>query len=250
MTWQLNGNIATGQVLLADNNWFEVTLDVNRPGPGIAAMQFGGKQLDGFWQEITGNLFASPPGIDELYVRGSDVVCQYAEHQDSHLTPTIYWSLQPTDDQRAILLDIRIAVQTSTLGTQPETQIQWHWPEGQYEEFALSESLILQLTQESVQPLPYLDPSVTENYRFALIDFEGADLRLLPMVHLSDYAGEQFGTLAENYVLNQKLSLPLLEKGVIRTARIRCLIAPRSLSDDELLRQTLEYFQSTLPLAT
>ena len=250
MTWQLNGNLATGKVLLADNTAFEVTLDTHRTGPGIAAMQFGGKPLDGFWQEITGNLFASLPEIQEVYVRGSDVICHYAEQKESELTPTIYWSLDSTDDLHAIQLDVRIAVQTSTLGTQPETQIQWHWPEGQHRELALTESLIDQLTQELTQPLPYLDPSVAENYRLGLIHFESADIVLLPMVHLSDYAGEQFESPTNHLVLNQKLSLPLLEKGVIRTARIRCLIAPSSLSDAELLQQTLGYFQSTLPLAT
>jgi hypothetical protein len=250
MTWQLNENIATGKVQLAGETTFEITLDASRPGPGIAAVKIGDQQLEGFWQEITGNLFASPPEIQELYVRGSDLICHYAEAGVSQLTPTIYWSLKTAKDHRAVILDIRIAVQTSTLGTQPETQVQWHWPHGKHRELALSESLIAQLNQKLAQPLPYLDPAVAENYRFGSIHLEGADVQVMPLVHLSDFAGEQFETSAESQLLTQNLSLPLLEKGVIRTARVRCLFTPSPLREETLLQQTLDYFQSLLPLTT
>ena len=72
---------------------------------------------------------------------------------------------------------------------------------------------------------------------------------MTPIIHLSDFKPAT-SSPNNSASLHQKLKLPLLEKGVIRTARIRCLLSAKKMTAEQILEQAFRFFQSVLPLTT
>lgn len=247
MTWKLEEQRATGVVDLSDQTRLEIDMEPQRTSPGIAEIRINGVAVEGFKQEMLGNLLGVGPEIVEIYCRGSDLVCRYAECSENQLTPTVYWSLRADSEIEAAILDVRVSVQTSTLGTQPDARLAWHAPAGKIRDFCLPASARAQLAEQKSQPLSYLDETLAQRYRCATM--ECPELQVTPIIHLSDFEPET-SSPTNPCSLHQKLRLPLMEKGVIRTARIRCLLSATKMTDDQILEQAFRFFQSVLPLTT
>ncbi len=247
MTWKLADQRATGVVDLSDQTRLEIDMDAQRTSPGIAEIRVNGVAVPGFKQEMLGNLLGVSPDIVEIYRRGSDLVCRYAECAKNQLTPTVYWSLHTDSEIKAAILDMRVSVQTSTLGTQPDASFEWYAPSGKIRDFCLPASASQRLSERQSQPLSYLDETLAQKYRCTTIECAG--LQVTPIIHLSDFKPATSST-NNSASLHQKLKLPLLEKGVIRTARIRCLLSATKMTDEQILEQAFRFFQSVLPLTT
>ena len=229
MTWKLDRCLAVGECGVGEQPGLNIQIDAARPTPGIVQASWSGRLLPGFWQEVNGNLFDTPPSIEEMYVRGSDLVCRYREHPGSKLTPTVYWRMGSDPKSGFAWVETRLAVETSTLGTQPHVSIDWHLPHGHLTEFGLSELLIDRLSRQLDQPVSYLDRHQAEGFRIGHVslDFPGGshadatstNVFVVPLVHLSDFQQQSFVVDGETIEIRQPLGLELLEKGVIRTAR-------------------------------
>ena len=113
MTWKLAEQRAKGAVDLSDQTRLEIDIDAQRTSPGIAEIRVNGVAVPDFKQEMLGNLLGVSPEIVEIYRRGSDLVCRYAECTKNQLTPTVYWSLHTDSEIKAAILDIRCLLYTS-----------------------------------------------------------------------------------------------------------------------------------------
>ncbi|MEX2185597.1 MAG: hypothetical protein WD875_02340 [Pirellulales bacterium] len=123
--WNLSGRSAK---LTAGD--FSAAVAVDRPGLGIHDIAWAGQPLDavGHW------LAFSEPGpapsdrvraIEDVYVRGHDLVVVYAENKEHPLRYFVYWrSLGEADLCGAAAgLDVVVSVQTSVLDAKPAASL-------------------------------------------------------------------------------------------------------------------------------
>jgi hypothetical protein len=192
----------------------------------------------------------TPPPLVDSYVRGRDLVANYAEAARGAVQPHIYFRAGNSGD--AAGLELIVSMQTSFLDSQPESLVT--------SELHASEVLILDSVLEQVaQPF---DPAVQQAtfsgaagkaaylFLFRLSD----SLSYAEMVHPGDFVSAQLdasstatrpGTL---FKLTWRLFPEPLEKGVIRRCRIAGWFLPRDNDQQRSADLFRQFVEEPLPL--
>lgn len=261
MTWSLDSQQASWS-----NELGKLQLTLAAPELGarvlLAASNTETKEI---WGALHSQIVPSPATVEEAYVRGSDLVVNYAEHPETRLTTSLVWRALPLTELaasrrlssvRALWFELVVATRTSTLGVQPQAEVISVWPveaNRAPEPVAASNSNLL----SNHHPLTILS-SVESNEPAALASIAGSSgqaLSRLTWVHPSDgscrwQSSESTATSAHRGTIHQQLNLPLLEKGVIRSARVRWLLCDGSLDPSDFQHIVDVCMNAQLPIST
>lgn len=222
------------------------------------------------WGALFGNLIAPVPVIEEAYFRGNDLIVHYAEADETRLSTTLYYRIfaDPMNLVSPSLgLELVIATRTSTLGTQPVAEVRSIWPIQPLDQW-VSETPIH--SPESPLRSHELDsPRSSEAHPLTWLsqvsDDLGSDesgsvpnwLALLSSgesrftwIHPSDGAVDLGTSQSHRSEVLHSLELQLLEKGVIRSARVRFMHLGEELSIEQLKAIADACFDAALPLST
>lgn len=262
MSWKL----ASGQATWSCNSGsFELTLDAPDLGARVTPAP-SSRDSKEIWGALQGQVISSPGQVEEAYVRGRDLIVHYSEHPETRLTTSLTWRALTISDlpdqirarcqEEPLFMELVVATRTSTLGAQPVVEVISSWP------------VDSRLAPESVDaptetvwshehPLALLSSSATGGpAALASVDRSSSSaLSRFTWIHPSDgycrwQAASDSNSAAPRGSVFQPLNLPLLEKGVIRSARVRWLriglaLEPR---DFELIANTC--LDAQLPIST
>lgn len=175
-------------------------IDLGRPQDGARISSAADGQIGWLWRRTNP---AQQRGLDEAYVRGTDLVAAYAPISEFPFREEFYWRIdhKPQPSGAPAELGALISLQTQLLDTSPEVWVESSWRGSQ--SIALSGSAVLhRLAGGLASVVETVDPS---------------DLSGLPSVVPA----------ADGTIVRWSLCCPFLEKGVIRRARLGVLVMPQ-----------------------
>ena len=254
MSWNLQGTCARWQ-----SNAGAIELDLAAPELGARVDgREDGHGVQEVWGAVHGQVIGAPAEIAEAYVRGRDLIIDYAENPETQLTTTLMWRVLDaaqvcrTASSAWLFVELVVATRTSTLGTQPSATIHSIWPiHGQTQRFDISAPRdTLWSGQHPLTLLPDADQAGL--CAIAWRSSHGArESTRLSWIHPSDGSIEcELHSSTPTVALRHPMSLPLLEKGVIRSARVRYFRAPLHLTDVQLRLIADACFDAQLPINT
>lgn len=250
MPWESDSSASKGAAFTGKSGAASWLVSCTSDSIGIRGVQWSDQEATPITQSFESNAWDDQFLIEENYARGEDLVCLSPEAMDSQLTPSTYWSLVEGTESTISAIDTRLSVQTSTLKAQPELMIQWLFPGATLTELRVSKELCESSNRKHENPLNWHEGQIDQELRFPLVQWRDQPGFVMPMVFPTDLAEQAFAEEDGQVVIKQTLDLPLMEKGVIRTARAR-LVAGRVDADEAALaRQALAFFESELPLTT
>ncbi|MCA9105470.1 MAG: hypothetical protein KDA83_08600 [Planctomycetales bacterium] len=234
-----------------------LAIDLTAPELG-AMVSFRGGGTREVWGAVHGQVIGAPAVVDEAYVRGRDLIVHYAENPETQLTTTLSWRVLDANELielkggDALFVELVVATRTSTLGVEPRAELLSVWPPS-----STGEPTALAPPRSTLgshrHPLTLLDAG-EDPPPSAIVVFPARDVgqeTRFTWVHPSDGSvGFESNEAANAVTLRHPLNLPLLEKGVIRSARVRWLAVSSSLSDGQLTRLADLCFDAELPIST
>lgn len=154
----------------------------------------------------------------DCYLRGNDVVANYAPSEGRNVQTQIYWrAIEPDCGARAAGIELIISAQTHLLDSRPGLTTVSVLPTGPVFRLSTESSRLDEIHVEIAAKREFF-----ANDRAGLLLFRppGATYSYAEMVHPSDLSGRTLETRGENRLrVTNHLFNERLEKGVIRRAR-------------------------------
>ena len=189
--------------------------------------------------------------LSECYIRGNDVVANYAAVSPRTVPPVIYW--------RAIHfphgvagIDLLISMQTSRLNSDPRITNRsivpacevWCLMSGQQPQ------AFRQIALSACEPWTAAGRNVAGAFLFRLTGHDVSYLEIISPAELAEVELCREGELAGPVRLSYQLFPERLEKGVIRRVPIRSLLLPRGTDQQLALDHHRQQSVASPPLAT
>lgn len=244
--WDLNGTVAH-----LDLGSVSATVDVQRPFAGIQSLVVRGQGMGSFRPlQVHFSLAPgkAPERITDAYVRGDDLVATFEQSPRRVFKSQIYWRASRPQAEVAVAIDLLISVETALWDSTPVVHT--------ISEIPACECLRL-CTGDTVkyEPVSLEHDSIANPTENALPVFlvrpRGVDWSYTEMIHPTDFvtAKLQVAGLPRGFVqFGFAFICRHLEKGVIRTARVRGALIPRE-NDEFQAAQLFQQFQAApLPL--
>jgi hypothetical protein len=191
----------------------------------------------------------SEQGLSEVYVRGADLVANYARTVSGQFTPQIYWRGRCTAEAAGV--ELIISMQTDQLHSDPTLKTTSQLPAGQLLQVEVTDPpRFRELTTDSAPSASGpggTDPSLLL-FRFASCPVSYAEMVYptdLGCFWLRDRPAEQGGWQCGYRLLHENL-----EKGVIRRARLAGWLLPREEDGSTAVALFQSFLRSPLPLTT
>jgi len=237
-----------------DSPRLQARVDLMEPTVGLHDLRFGGAPLHRTQvMQVTLPTRNAQDAlqVEDVYVRGPDLIVTYAEAASSRVRPQIYWRIidEPTDSP-ALVIELLVSMQTQWLDSNPRIQLMATIPSIQWHSLAGSETgnefQSMRLHPESKQtvalspPVALLArvPHAPCSYGQSILatDLLSAQLVWDPASAQSRLETTHFGER--------------LEKGVLRRLCSRAILAPRE-NDETLVAGLLRHAATAEPpLAT
>lgn len=237
--WQLRENLAT-----FSHKSFAASIDLQFPAKGIHAVEFngtGGKALS------TIRVLPHPPTpksgetVIESYVRGDDLIVNYAQTPARTARPQIEWSF--VESGSAVGIQATIAMQTSLLDSDPTI----------LSTSSLGKGELLHLAADKSDDWKVIDSDVTipsETLSVFLFRPADSDWSYAEAIYPTDFQGATIRKSNENTELELSLFPEFLEKGVIRKGRIQSLFLPRTGDSQAAIDAHTSLSNAPAPLTT
>jgi hypothetical protein len=197
MPWELRDGVAT----LAANDLL-ARVDVARPEAGCQDVRFRDEKLD-----LSQWLAVSPAAqsrvvVEDVFIRGGDLVATYAETPEWPLRWQVYWRVLSGEALGPALagLELIVSAQTSMLECSP--------------------ALVAQTRLSGPTSL------ISRHEGGMVSRLSAAELSYVELIHPADHQGTDIQSTSEQIMLRHPLFLKSLEKGVILRARLRGLLVP------------------------
>jgi hypothetical protein len=249
--WQL----AQHSACLKFGAW-EAALNVDCPSGGLREWRHDNSPLDlptALLGVALSDVAVATGNLEDVYVRGSDLVATYAATPGRPTRVQVYWraSAKPTlAGLDSLSIDLQISVQTHLLDSDP----------------ALNTSSSFQADEI----LRLLKPTVAEFGRdrlacaedspsCVLVRLAGSEFSYAEMVHPADHRRDTIAAEwtsdeppkpIQRYKLTHELFLPPLEKGVILRARVRGVFLPRTVDESTTFAAYSALISAEPPLTT
>lgn len=231
--WSLEGSTARWHA-----ESLQLHVDVKHPELGLQAISWRGRALSAFQLLRVVALTDGGQGsaLEDVYVRGRDVVATYGQTACSPLRTQVYWRVsQLPDVDGAVVLEAIVSAQTQLLDSDPRVEISsvlagrdWHLLRGPAE-YGDGESLAIDPQRACRLDVP------PEGVAVFLRTPDGACTygQLIPQTDWVDSRivwdpARAATTLTVVYFAAR------LEKGVLRRTRIAALLVPRDRDIDHL----------------
>lgn len=197
-------------------------LDILRPCDGLQDLQFNENTVSGL---TSLQISPEPPTpksgetVIESYVRGDDLLVNYAQTPARTARPQIEWTSIHTADVHGV--QATIAMYTSLLDSDPTVRTRSVFPAG---------SLVQPLADGSgeVHELSAGDQVQADSLSAFIFRPEGADWSYAEILFPSDFQGAAIVKSSDGLAMEFSLFPEFLEKGVIRKGRIQALFLQRS----------------------
>jgi len=118
-TWQLTANLATLRTASLCGQ-----IDLSNPLQGLHQLSYGAKGLQGSVLGVAtgeGSVGAGT-NVDEVFVRGDDLVATYRETNDRPFSLQVYWTVAPQKNG-VVLIDTLLSIETQLLESFPRVLV-------------------------------------------------------------------------------------------------------------------------------
>lgn len=180
------------------------------------------------------NWQANLPALRDCFTRGNDLIAYYDPQPSWPIGLELHWSAAASaSSQRQ--LDLQISAQTPLLDCNPRIDVLCELTAGE----------VLRIAAGAADSIDLADISAAASAATLCRPAESS-YSLLLMVHPTDYCTGQLTRRDGAIALRQALFTEHLEKGVIRRARLRCLLLDRA-DDLAVAARELERFSAEDP---
>ncbi len=248
--WRLAGNIATWR---ADP--FQVTLDLQHPERGLGSVLFQSQPLPAaalLQMHLAANRNSTAMELTESYVRGSDLITKYTD-AEQHICPEFCWRVCPGRNvaTRSLMIEVLISTQTDLLDGDPTVGVQSSLRTRTCELFSSPHAPAEQVFTPLQVPLPQ---PIDCGPAGCMLLFHLAEMPLI-FAQLFDSGDVVQSLIVGNSVEKTMTSTVSLfggrfEKGVIRRARLRGILATGAQAESVLAELWNDMRLSPPPLAT
>ncbi len=174
--------------------------------------------------------------LEEAYVRESDLIVRFGQSDSDTYAFQLNWQLLPGNAPFAVGVELWVSTQTSLLAAKPQLEIasggagEWSWEIWEHARFG-GEA-----------------PSDERPAGPAALISKAADGLVVWLVEPSDQRHVVLETSPDQATQRVRLFGHFMEKGVIRRARMRFLVAEGDVSEADLVAAYQEFARSPLPL--
>ena len=213
--WRLDSNKAT-----LCTPALTASIDLLKPSTGFSQLIFRDAPIDGFalGVNLDGGAALSKADITDAFVRGSDLVVTYNETNERPFSLQVYWRAT-IGEQGALLLDTILSFQTDLLESFPELTVETLLPA------ATARFLPDDQTKTTKLTLPAELPA--DRNGSLLLRATSGDWSYAETSHPEDRGECQIERRQdESLWLRRQLGGSFLEKGVIRSLRVRGVFLP------------------------
>lgn len=229
--WSFNGSKATGQY----GSWEWLTA-VHHPELGMELKHSQQSVWRWFQVAVEGGV---PLRTVEAYERGADLVARYPAEGERTFTCQFDHRCLMDVDPSLFVMEHWVSVQTHLLDSNPEIQIGFREEMPLFERWGLRRYTFELAAWESNPSLMLAVAMVSGQVR------SGVSVAI--MVHPLDCAEIEWSGW-DSSPLSLKFFGGFMEKGVIRRARMRCIVSLRRFEPHELIEQYRMFATSPLPL--
>lgn len=209
-------------------------IDLLNPCAGLGQLVFQGAPIEGFALGVYVGINAalSKEDLNDVFVRGNDLVATYAETDERPFSLQVYWRAT-IGEQGTLLLDTILSLQTDLLESFPGLAVETQLPAADAWLLSNGESTATEITIPCDLPADRGDSLL-------LRPTDGA-WSYAETSHPEDRGESQIERCEDGSLLLQRqLGGQFLEKGVIRSLRVRGVFLPRSEKLDDNLDRDLE----------
>ncbi len=244
MLWKLEQTHAE----FSHNDWFG-SLDLATPEGGLNIVAPNGAR----YSELFGVAFQKPsqPISQDCYVRQGDLIATYPPREMRKFHVQLDYRLLASTPDR-LLVELWISVQTYLLDNHPIVSVQSPFDPQGFEVYSAKATGRLELDEGPLQPLENLNAS-QESRKIAVVygSFPGdSDLSIAWLHHPRDQFDTKWSRASDSNLVVARLFGHFMEKGVIRRARMRCMISSHALNQSHLQELYDTFATSPLPLTT
>ncbi len=245
--WRLEGG--TADLGLA---WLAAAVNVLRPQDGLQNIRIDEKPIGDAsilqvrMRDVDSDEDERPT---ECYVRGADLVAQYAQTERANVSPQIYWRAVRLEAERSVGVELITSVQSSLLDSDPSVAIGSTLPasdvwwladpkEPRFERAALADTESLEVASDAAAGLfLFRLRSIAHSYveMIRTADFTKAEV--------TKHAGADGEIRSAFRIFDERL-----EKGVIRQARLRGVFVPREGDQQAAVECYHRFVRSAVPL--
>lgn len=201
--------------------------------------------------------------IEDVYVRGTDLVVTYAATPNRPTRVQVYWRAYSTSASaggKALTVDLQVSVQTHLLDSNPALSASSTCRADEIRQLMnpTEESSFRNLISGASAGMPR-DVSGEGHRACVLMRQANSEISYAEMVHPADRRRdtlaalplvEQSSVAVRQLKLSHELFLPPLEKGVILRGRIRGILLPRNDDESAVLASYAELVSAEPPLTT
>lgn len=236
MTWRLSGQSAELQ-----STRLRLTIDLARPQSGLSAIVVETTPWPYLFPMQLCLAADSTPSLEsvrEAYVRGPDLIVDYAERPARDVTPRIVWR-DLSSEMGTPAMEWCIGIQTLSLHSHPRIGLRTQ---------AIDLDELRVRGERDWRDAATGPPRPQTDQGLFLFRWHGATLTYVEMVYASDFHGAAIDSEDATTSVTYRLFPESLEKGVIQLGRVRGLWVPRD--QDELRAESCfrDFLHTDLPL--
>ncbi len=224
--WRLDSNQAT-----LCTPQLTAHIDLLNPCAGLGKLVFCDMPIEGYalGVNIGSSATLSKQDVSDVFVRGSDLVVTYAETSERPFSLQVYWRVT-VGEQGTLLLDAILSLQTDLLESFPDFVVETQLP--------ASTEIAVPNEHSADQPLGILLRPTESDWSYA------------EATHPEDRGECQVEPgKGKSMLVRRQLGGQFLEKGVIRSLRVRGVFVPRK-RDLDLATQCLASLATEEPPLT
>ncbi len=236
MTWRLSGQLAELQ-----GAGLRLTIDLARPQSGLSAIvieQEPWTQLSPLQLCLAGALTPMTESVREAYVRGPDLIVDYAELPARDVNPRVVWR-DLSSHLEIPAIEWCIGIQTRGLQSHPHVGLRT-------QAIDLGELCVKGPRAWRVANAGTLRSDSDQG--LFLFRWPATTLTYVEMVYASDFHGASIAFEDATTSIRYRLFPESLEKGVIQLGRVRGLWVPRDQDEQRAESCFRDFLHAELPL--
>ncbi len=240
--WRLDSNKAT-----LHTPQLTASIDLLNPHVGISQLALLGNPIRGFVlginpsNEATTSKLESKLELSDVFVRGSDLVAQYTVANEQPFSLQVYWRAT-VGGHGALLLDTILSLQTPLLESFPSISTETKLP--------IATAWLLPEEASTATEIAIPDNHAADRTEGILLRPSQGDWSYAEATHSNDLGECRLERCEDKSLLMQRqLGGQFLEKGVIRSLRVRGVFLPRA-DDLECAAKHFATFKTAEPPLT
>jgi hypothetical protein len=184
---------------------------------------------------------------EEIYVRERDLIARFGQSESDEYAFQLDWQLLSVDPPFLAGVELWLSIQTSLLDARPALEVICRSPDALAWHSYQHDQLLTDAQMVSIDDNPSVDVRHPERGPAALV-CQAASAAGLWLIEPSDQCHVAIVSADGDVAMRLRLFGHFMEKGVIRRARMRFLVANGELSIDKLSEAYRRFANSPLPL--